>query len=138
CTSAPDCTPKSDHVLREPQWFPDPVAAGTVAAQVLPSGPDFAATNAQQFMVALMYAARKRIVITTPYFIPDAAILQALETAVRRGVEVHLVVSKQADQFLVCLAQRSYYAQLLEAGIHLHLYHERFLHAKHMSVDDAV
>ena len=57
-------------------------------------------------MVALMYAARKRIVITTPYFIPDAAILQALETAVRRGVQVHLVVSRQADQYLVSLAQR--------------------------------
>jgi cardiolipin synthase A/B len=129
---------ETEEALNAPEWFPEPVAAGNVAAQVLPSGPDFAATNVQQFIVALMYAARQRIVITTPYFIPDAAILQALETAVRRGVAVHLVVSRIADQFLVSMAQRSYYAQLLEAGVHVHLYHERFLHAKHMSVDDAV
>ena len=54
----------------------------------------------------------------------------------RRGVEVHLVVSRLADQLLVSLAQKSYYEELLEAGVRIHLYRERFLHAKHLSIDD--
>src|SRR5262249_55948914 len=52
--------------------------------------------------------------------------------------EVHLVVSEMADQFLVSLAQQSYYQELLEAGVQIHLYRKNFLHAKHLSIDDAV
>ncbi len=78
------------------------------------------------------------MVITTPYFIPDDAFLQAMQTAVLRGVEVHLVVSRKADQLLVGLAQRSYYEGLLEAGVFIHLYKRRFLHAKHVSIDDTI
>jgi cardiolipin synthase len=53
-------------------------------------------------------------------------------------VEVHLVVNKVADQMLVSLAQRSYYQELLESGVKIHLYKERFLHAKHVSIDSDV
>jgi cardiolipin synthase len=118
--------------------FPDPQSAGSASAQVLPSGPDYLISNVQRLVVALVHGARSRIVITTPYFIPDNALLQALGTAVRRGVAVHLVVSRQADQLLVSLAQRSYYQDLLDAGVRIHLYREKFLHAKHLSIDDAV
>jgi len=90
-------------------------------------------------MVALMYGARQRIVITTPYFIPDEPFLQAMRAAVQRGIEVHLVVvSHQSDQLLVNLAQKSYYDELLDAGVRIHLYEGRFLHAKHLSIDDCV
>jgi cardiolipin synthase len=78
------------------------------------------------------------VVITTPYFIPDEALLLAMETAVMRGVEVHLVLSAKADQILVGLAQRSFYGGLLRAGVHIHLYKKRFLHAKHLSIDDSI
>ena len=54
------------------------------------------------------------------------------------GVDVHLVVNKVADQVLVSLAQRSYYQELLESGVRIHLYKERFLHAKHMSIDSDI
>jgi cardiolipin synthase len=86
-------------------------------------------------VVAWIHGARERIVLTSPYFIPDEPLLQALETAVLRGVEVHLIVSRIADQFLVSRAQRSYYMELAAAGVHIHFYRERFLHAKHLSVD---
>jgi cardiolipin synthase len=89
-------------------------------------------------VVALIHGARERVVLTTPYFVPDEPLLQALQTAVLRGVEVHLVVSRIADQFLVSWAQRSYYEELAEAGAHIHLYRRRFLHAKHLSVDGDV
>jgi cardiolipin synthase len=78
------------------------------------------------------------VVITTPYFIPDEPMLQALQTAVLRGVEVHLIMSERADQLPVWLAQRSYYSAMLEEGVRIHLYRRRFLHAKHLSIDDQV
>ncbi len=61
-----------------------------------------------------------------------------MQTAVLRGVDVHLVVSEKGDNILVSLAQKSYYEELLEAGVRIHLYRRNFLHAKHLSVDDAV
>ena len=76
--------------------------------------------------------------ITTPCFIPDESFLQALRTAATRGVAVHLVVSKHANQPLSQFAQRSNYEDLLTAGVQIHLYRARFPHAKHLSIDDAV
>ena len=73
-----------------------------------------------------------------PYLIPDDALMQALQTAVLRGVEVTLVVPLQMDQVLVCLAQRSYYDELLDSGVRICRYGKRFLHAKHLSIDDRI
>src|SRR5204862_5971726 len=106
--------------------------------QVLPSAPGHPHANQQRLVVSLIHAAQKRVGSTTPYFNPDDALLQALLTAVLRGVETHLVVSQKADQLLVGLAQRSFYEDLLEAGVQIHLYKKRFLHAKHLSIDDAI
>jgi cardiolipin synthase len=129
---------ESDQLLDTPAVFPDPHVTGDVPVQPLPSGPGWAPAAIQRVIVAMIHGARERVVITTPYFIPDSALLQALQTAVLRGVEVHLVVSKQPDQLLVSLAQRSYYQQLLESGVRVHLYHKAFLHAKHVSIDDEI
>ncbi len=76
--------------------------------------------------------------ITTPYFIPDEPFLQALRATATRGVAVHLVVSKHANQPFSQFAQRAYYEDLLIAGVSIHLYRPRFLHAKHLSIDDQV
>lgn len=109
---------------------------GEAVAQVLPSGPDFDVPAIEQVVVDLIHSARRRVVMTTPYFVPDSAVLRALDTATYRGVEVHLIVSKKADQLLVSQAQKSYYAELLRSGTRIHRYRDRFLHAKHLSVDD--
>jgi cardiolipin synthase len=129
---------ETEELLDSEPIFPGPKLRGDVPVQVLPSGPQFPTQNNQRLLVDLLYGARRRVVIVTPYFVPDEPFLQALQTAVLRGVEVHLVVSGQMDQLLVGLAQRSYYAELLENGVHVHQYRQRFLHAKHLSVDDAV
>jgi cardiolipin synthase len=118
--------------------FPAPQITGKVPAQALASGPAFPNQNNQRLFVGLVHGARKKVVLTTPYFIPDEPLLQAMQTAAMRGVEVHLVVSEKGDQLIVWLAQKSYYEELLEAGVHIHLYRQGFLHAKHLSVDDAV
>ena len=118
--------------------YPAPPAAGTVKAQVLPSGPTYETENNERAFVQMLYGARKRIVVTTPYFVPDRPFVDAMQAAAIRGLQVHLVTPKQADQWLVRLAQESYYAELLAAGVRIHLYEPRFLHAKHISVDDDV
>ncbi len=124
--------------LLDEDAFPEPARSGTCAGQILPSGPQSPGQKAHRLLVNLVYAARDRIVITTPYFIPDGALLQALETAVQRGAEVHLIVDSQVDQFLVGHAQRSYYEELLQAGVRIHAYAGGFLHTKSVCVDDAV
>jgi cardiolipin synthase len=129
---------ESGEVLDSDAVFPDLGIVGTVPIQALPSGPGFPTQNNQRLIVALIHGATRRVVITTPYFIPDEPLLQALQTAVLRGVDVHLVVSAKADQVLVSLAQRSYYEELLEAGVKIHLYGTNFLHAKHVSIDDDI
>jgi cardiolipin synthase len=129
---------ETSEILDSETEFPGPEIAGTVPAQALPSGPDFPIQNNQRVFVALVHGARKHVVLVTPYFVPDEPLLQAMQTAALRGVEVHLVLSERGDHFIVSLAQQSYYEELLEAGVHIHLYRRNCLHAKHLSVDDAV
>jgi cardiolipin synthase len=129
---------ETNDVLDSEAEFPSPEIAGDVPAQALASGPGFPTQNNQRLIIALVHGARRRVVLTTPYFVPDEPLLQAMQTAVFRGVDVHLVVSEKADQLLVSLAQKSYYEELLEAGVQVHLYHKNFLHAKHLSIDDEV
>lgn len=112
--------------------------AGERRAQLLPSGPDYPVPGFERLLVALVHEANVRVVIASPYVIPDAALLSAMQSAHLRGVVIDLIVSKIADQQLVALAQRSYYDELLGAGVRVHEYRERLLHAKHVSVDDRV
>jgi cardiolipin synthase len=116
--------------------FPDTGEVGGVKAQALPSGPTYEVENNERTFVQMLYGARRRIVVTTPYFVPDRPFVDAMQAGAARGVQVHLITPQQADQWLVRLAQESYYAELLAAGVKIHLYRPRFLHAKHVSVDD--
>ncbi|HKW81957.1 MAG TPA: cardiolipin synthase [Casimicrobiaceae bacterium] len=124
--------------LGDERYFPDPRITGQVTAQALPSGPGYPRENNQRLIVSLIHAAARRVVITMPYLVPDEALLQALQTAVLRGIEVTLVVPAQRDQYLVYLAQRSYYDELLGSGVRICRYGRRFLHAKHVTIDDTV
>jgi cardiolipin synthase len=129
---------ETSEILDSESDFPGPEIAGNIPAQALPSGPDFPTQNNQRLIVSLVHGARKQVGLITPYFIPDEPLLQAMQTAALRGVDVHLVVSEKADQFVVSLAQESYYQELLEAGVHVHLYQKNFLHAKYLSIDESV
>ena len=124
--------------LDDPMLFPEPSQAGDAIGQVVPSGPGYHRENGQELMVNLLYAARERVVLTTPYFVPDEPFLAAMLSAAQRGVAMHLVVSCHANQTLTQLAQRSYYDELLDAGVNVHLYEPRFLHAKYLTIDNEV
>ena len=115
-----------------------PEIAGSTPAQLLPSGPAYPFANARNMVIALAQRARRRLVLVTPYFVPDDATLDALEIAALSGVDVQLILSKSNNQHLTAWAQDSYLDNLLDAGVHIALYRPHFLHAKHMSVDDDI
>jgi cardiolipin synthase A/B len=116
-----------------------PVWTGTALCQVLPSGSGYDNENNLKLFTTLIHSARRKLVITTPYFVPDDSLLTALTSAVQRGVDVTLFSSTIGNQFLVYHAQRSYYEELLAVGVKIHLLKPpALLHAKHMSIDDDI
>ncbi|MEV5000883.1 cardiolipin synthase [Nocardioides sp. LML1-1-1.1] len=124
-------------VFGEPDQRPDEVL--DVPCQVVPSGPGIVAENNLRMFTTLIYAATRRISLTSPYFVPDESLLYAVTTAAERGVEVELFVSEVSDQFMVGHAQASYYRALLEAGVRIYRYPAPYiLHAKHFTIDDDV
>ena len=113
------------------------VGGATSAMQLVPSGPGFTTAPNLKVFTSMMYLAQKRLAIVSPYFVPDESLLAAVETAARRGVDVELYVSEQADQYMVDRAQSSYYRSLLEAGVRIFLYPKpAVLHTKCFIVDD--
>jgi len=115
-----------------------PVCSDDIATQLLPSGPAYPFSNARDAVNALVHLARRRIVLVTPYFVPDEATLSALRIAALSGVEVQLILSACNNQRLTAWAQEAYYDELLRAGVRIALYQPHFLHAKHLTVDDGI
>lgn len=111
--------------------------AGDVVAQVIPSGPGHEGENNLRIFNALLYRARHRIVVVNAYFVPDETLMMALTGAALRGVEVHLITPERGNQILLRHAQRSFYGDLLRAGVHVHLHPRPWnLHSKTIRIDD--
>lgn len=114
-------------------------SAHAVVCQVVPSGPGYSDENNLRLFLTLVTSAQRKVIITSPYFVPDEAMMYAITSACRRGLDVQLFVSEIGDQGSVWHAQRSYYGALLRAGVEIWLYPAPFiLHAKHLSIDDDV
>jgi cardiolipin synthase len=106
--------------------------------QVAASGPDRTARPIYEGVFAAFTAARRRLWIETPYFVPDDGIGAALRNAALRGVDVRLIVPGTSDLRIVSLAGRSYFDEMMEAGVRIHLYRQTNLHSKVLVVDDDV
>ncbi|WP_299881198.1 cardiolipin synthase [uncultured Cocleimonas sp.] len=111
---------------------------GESTMQVIASGPGQTSDALLQMILALVYAAREEIVLTTPYLIPDDSLLVALRGAAARGVSVTLVVPEKVDSFLTRHASESYFEELLTAGIQIVRFHQGLLHTKSISVDNSL
>ncbi|NLX56588.1 MAG: cardiolipin synthase [Planctomycetaceae bacterium] len=129
---------ETHEVLTGPAIFVPPVPAGSVPAQTLPSGPTFPVENYQRLVVSAIYDALRRVIITTPYFVPDEPLLQAIQAAAWRGVQVDLIVPQRCDQIIVGAAARAYYEDVLEAGANVYLHTQGLLHSKTMTVDESL
>ncbi|MDB5376125.1 MAG: phosphatidylserine/phosphatidylglycerophosphate/cardiolipin synthase [Rubritepida sp.] len=121
-------------LLRDPPEFP----AGGFAAQVIASGPTIRNSAMPEIFQTLIYGARRELVVTTPYYVPNGALQAALCAAGYRGVAVTLVVPERNDNWAVAAASRSYYADLLDAGVRLLEYPDGLLHAKTLTMDGEV
>ncbi|MHB8419232.1 MAG: cardiolipin synthase [Myxococcales bacterium] len=108
---------------------------GKSAVQILPSGPEDRGQGIYQVYFAAFATARRTLDLTTPYFIPDQAIAVALVSAALRGVRVRLLVPGKNNQRMADLAGRSYFDELLEAGVEIFLYSPGMIHAKTLVVD---
>lgn len=114
-------------------------AKGRSTAQIVPSGPGYPYRNNLKVFVDLIYKAKHSIVITNPYLVPDESLLAALLSASLRGVHISILNSEAMDQWMVGHAQRSYYDELVSAGIAIHLYKKPVLiHSKYMVIDNKV
>ena len=126
-------------LLRETPNATRPKLPHALDAQVVPSGPGFDLENNLRLFNALVYSAQRKVIITSPYFVPDDSMLYAITNAAYRGLDVQLFASEVADQAVVYHAQRSYYEALLRAGVRIWLFRApTLLHAKHFTIDDDV
>lgn len=112
---------------------------GPADVQVIPSGPAAKTGDGLlQMLVTLIAAAERELVLTTPYLVPDDSMLRALRSAAGRGVKVKMILPAKVDSFLIRHASRSYYDNLMEMGVEIHLYRDGLLHTKSISVDGAI
>jgi cardiolipin synthase A/B len=121
-------------ILLEPIEPPEP----GFPAQVVASGPTGRFSAASEMFETLMYAARRELFITTPYYVPNDAMQAALCAAANRGVDTTIIFPARNDDFAVAATSRSYYADLLAAGAKIHEYGAGLLHTKSMTVDGEV
>ena len=112
-----------------------PKPHGTSIVHVVPSGPTSRVDAIHQSLVTMLSVAQREIMMTTPYFVPDAAIKAAIVSASLRGVQVTLILPEQLDNAIVAAAARAHYAELLEAGVRIFHHQGGLLHAKAAVVD---
>ncbi|GAB3391383.1 cardiolipin synthase [Humibacter soli] len=135
---------ETDEILLMEEHLPDEdvraeAGSGDLVCQIVPSGPAYAQENNLRMFLALVASAQERVIITSPYFVPDEAMMYAITSAKLRGLDVQLFVSEIGDQWSVWHAQRSYYGALLRAGVRIFRYPAPYiLHAKHLTIDDDV
>ena len=111
---------------------------GGFAAQVVGEGPTERSRSTPQLVCTLIANAREELTISTPYFVPDATVLEALCAAALRGVRVTMVFPHRNDSWIVAGASRSHYPRLLAAGVLIHEYQGGLLHAKTLTIDGLI
>ena len=120
--------------LRDERLWPE-LAPGAVPTLVLPSGPDSPWEAIHRVHIEAIVRADHRVWLATPYFVPAEAARYALTSAALRGVDVRLMVPRRSDSAIVSAASRSYYDEMVAAGVRVYEYQPRMLHSKALLVD---
>ena len=119
------------HLLQEDV----PSSADGFLAQVIGTGPTVRFSAMPEVFESIMHAARQKLFITTPYFVPSEPMMETLCATAYRGVDTTIIFPARNDSMIVAAASRSYYAQLLEAGVKIFEYNDGLLHTKSLTVD---
>lgn len=131
---ARDDADEVDALLRRPLEAPRP----GFTAQVIGTGPTVRHSAMPELFAALIQSARRELVVSTPYYVPDEALQNALCSAAYRGVATTVIFPARNDSWIVGAASRSYYADLLAAGVAIHEYTGGLLHAKTLTLDGEI
>ncbi len=114
-----------------------PVEPG-LPAQVIGTGPTVRYSAMPEMFESLMYTARRELVISTPYYVPDESMQAGLCASARRGVDTTIIFPARNDSWIVGAASRSYYGDLLAAGVRIFEYEGGLLHTKSLTFDGEV
>ena len=106
-----------------------------LTAQVIGTGPTIRYSAMPEMFETLIYSARRELVITTPYYVPDESMQAALCSSARRGVDTTIIFPAKNDSWIVGAASRSYYADLLAAGVRIFEFEGGLLHTKSLTLD---
>jgi len=109
-----------------------------VHAQVIGTGPTVRFSAMPEMFETLLFTARRKVVITTPYFVPDDALQNALCTTAYRGIDITIVFPERNDSWIVGAASHSYYSDLLAAGVKIYEYEGGLLHTKSLTLDGEI
>ena len=128
----------TDETLSGLNWQPAAEPGGDAQSLVLASGPADEVDTASLMYMQAINAASRRIWIASPYFVPDDAIVQSLQLAALRGVDVRILIPEKSDSVFVTLAAYSFFDEVGSTGVSFYRYQDGFLHGKMMLIDDTV
>jgi cardiolipin synthase len=124
--------------IPELNWVPTAATDGDIRVMIVPSAPSQRLETAGLLFDTALHSAKQRVWISAPYFVPDEAVLKALQLAALRGVDVRVITTGKGDSLPVYLAAFHYMERLHGLGIRFYAYKPGFLHEKVMLVDDEV
>lgn len=121
------------------RFYPDkPIQDGDVAMQIVTSGPDHNEEYIKNAYMKMINNAKEYVYLETPYFVPDAPMLEAIKLSALSGVDVRLVIPGKPDHIFMKWAASAYIGELLEVGVKVYLYQNGFIHAKTIVADNKV
>jgi cardiolipin synthase len=127
-----------DNLSFKYRYFPDISGIGNSGVQIMSSGPDSPYQRIKQNYIKMINMAKKSIYIQSPYFIPDASILEALKIAALSGIDIRIMIPNKPDHPFVYWATYCNAAELLDYGVKIYTYENGFLHAKTVVVDGII
>ena len=127
-----------ENLFKEGYFVPNNVK-GDVGAQIISSGPENSDQPIKEAFIKMILSAKEKIFIQTPYFVPDALVMSALEFAVKSGVEINIMIPKIPDKKVVYMATLSHIKELMEMGANVKVYlYKGFIHSKMVMADKRV
>ncbi|SHF27512.1 cardiolipin synthase [Caloramator proteoclasticus] len=121
------------------KYFPPSEKSKGIIMQLVKSGPNSEYPAIMQGIVKMIYMAKKKIYITTPYFVPTESVMDALKIAKLSGVDVKILFPGKYDHFLVYHASKTYLEELVRCGVEVYFYNKKaFVHSKVMTIDDSI
>lgn len=131
-------TAKNGIIQLNEKYFPKRPQFDGVRTQIVSSGPDTQWKNVRNGYFKMINEAESHVYLTTPYFVPDDGIFEALRVAALSGLDVRIIIPGNPDHFFVYWASMSYLGELLEAGVRVYQYEKGFIHAKVLTIDGTV